>query len=168
MLEQAAAESKGHFIIIIFYKPQYFMDHGAAKQLGSLPSAYIHKIQWEDVRKKENRYRELQKYMCQINRQIPKVIWPPPEEQAPWDTWPRDPSLLTTYHKAIMEAQEQYKDNIPDPSEWSQDYPWYDSSANKSAVSAEKTRDDHMEIEKEDCDSDTSTDSAQLPHSNRD
>ncbi|KAK9003266.1 hypothetical protein V6N11_060830 [Hibiscus sabdariffa] len=70
-----------------------------------------------------------------------------------------------------MEAQEQYKDNIPDPSEWSQDYPWYDSSAskiNKSAMSAEKTRDDHMEIEKEDCDSDTSTDSAQLPHSNRD
>ncbi|KAK8494604.1 hypothetical protein V6N11_064766 [Hibiscus sabdariffa] len=88
MLEQAAAESEGHFIIIIFYKPQYFMHHGAAKQLGSLPSAYIHKIQWEDVIKKENRYRELQKYMCQINRQIPKEIWPPPEEQAPWDTWP--------------------------------------------------------------------------------
>ncbi|KAK8556664.1 hypothetical protein V6N12_003061 [Hibiscus sabdariffa] len=146
------------------------MHHGAAKQLGSFPSTYIHKIQWEDVRKRENRYRELQKHMCQINRQIPKEIWPPPEEQAPWDTWPENPSLLTPYHKAIMEAQQQYRDNIPDPSEWSQDYPWYDSSAskiNESAVSTEKTRGDHMEIEQENCDSDTSTDSAQPPYSNR-
>ncbi|KAL4385720.1 hypothetical protein GQ457_15G022180 [Hibiscus cannabinus] len=70
-----------------------------------------------------------------------------------------------------MEAQQQYKDNILDPFKRSQDCPWYDSSAskiNESAVPTEKTKDDHMEIEQEDCDSDTSTDSAQLPYSNRD
>ncbi|KAK8562834.1 hypothetical protein V6N12_010900 [Hibiscus sabdariffa] len=153
-----------------FSKYSFDCKHIKAKQLGSFPSAYIHKIQWEDVRKRENKYRELQKHMCQINRQIPKEIWPPPEEQAPWDTWPENPSLLIPYHKAIMEAQQQYRDNIPDPSKWSQDYPWYDSSAskiNESAVSAEKTRDNHMEMEQENCDSDTSTDSAQLPYSNR-
>ncbi|KAK8972527.1 hypothetical protein V6N11_081642 [Hibiscus sabdariffa] len=120
--DQAAGTDQGHFIIIIFYKPQYFMHHGNTKQLGSFPSAHIHSIQWEDVRKREEKYRALQKHMCQINRQIPKEIWPPPKEQAPWDAWLEDPALLTPYHKAIMEAQKQYKDNFPDPSEWSQDY----------------------------------------------
>ncbi|KAK9010521.1 hypothetical protein V6N11_043405 [Hibiscus sabdariffa] len=100
--------------------------------------------------------------MCQINRQIPKEIWPPPREQAPWDAWPENPALLTPYHKAIMEAQKQYKDNIPDPSEWSQDYPWYESSASKMP----KEDNDHMETE--DGEDSTSTDSAQLPFSNRD
>ncbi|KAK9011417.1 hypothetical protein V6N11_044268 [Hibiscus sabdariffa] len=168
MLERAVEKNEGYFVMIILYKPQYFIHHGASKQLGSFPSAYIHKIYWEDVRKIEVRYRELQKYMCQINRQIPKEIWPPPDEQAPWDTWPEEPSLLTPYHKAIMEAQQQYKDNIPDPSDWSQDYPWYDSSAskiNESAMSAEKTS---TPIVEDDDDSDTSMDSAQLPYSNRD
>ncbi|KAK9005501.1 hypothetical protein V6N11_042932 [Hibiscus sabdariffa] len=100
--------------------------------------------------------------MCQINRQIPREIWPPPTEQAPWDTWPEDPALLTPYHQAIMEAQQQYKDNIPDPYEWSQDYPWYESSTSKMP---KENNSDHMEIENgEDS---TSTDSAQLPFSNR-
>ncbi|KAK8526458.1 hypothetical protein V6N11_075651 [Hibiscus sabdariffa] len=98
--------------------------------------------------------------MCQINRQILKEIWPPPKERAPWDAWPEDPALLTPYHRAIMEAQKQYKDNIPDPSEWSQDYPWYESSASKI------NNNDHMETE--DGEDSTSTDSAQLPFSNRD
>ncbi|KAK9000994.1 hypothetical protein V6N11_082788 [Hibiscus sabdariffa] len=138
------------------------MQHGKAKQLGSFPSAHIHSIQWEDVRKKEDRYRNLQKHMCQISRQIPREIWPPPTEQAPWDTWPEDSALLTPYHQAIMEAQKQYKDNIHDPSEWSQDYPWYESSVSKMP---KEDSDDHMEIENgEDS---TSTDSAQLPFSNR-
>ncbi|KAK8532363.1 hypothetical protein V6N12_053806 [Hibiscus sabdariffa] len=157
------AEKQGHFVIIIFYKPQYFIQHGNAKQLGSFPSANAHSIQWEDVRKREDRYKNLQKHMCQINRQIPREIWPPPKEQAPWDTWPENPVLLTPYHKAIMEAQKQYKDNIPDPSEWSQDYPWYESSASKMP---KEDNNDHMETE--DGDDSTSTDSAQLPFSNRD
>ncbi|KAL4388539.1 hypothetical protein GQ457_09G023790 [Hibiscus cannabinus] len=144
IIKQAATQSQGYFIIIIFYKPQYFMQHGNAKQLGYFPSAHIHSIQWEGVRKKEDRYKNLQKHMCQINRQIPREIWPPPIEQAPWDTWPEDPALLTPYHKAIMEAQKQYKDNIPDPSEWSQDYPWYESSASKMP---KENNNDHMETE---------------------
>ncbi|KAK8492339.1 hypothetical protein V6N11_066150 [Hibiscus sabdariffa] len=131
IIEQAATQNEGYFVIIILYKPQYFLQHGNAKQLGSFRSAHIHSIQWEDVRKREDKYRILQKHMCQINRQIPREIWPPPKERAPWDTWPEDPSLLTSYHKEIMEAQQQYKDGIPDPSEWSQDYPWYESSASK-------------------------------------
>ncbi|KAK8568400.1 hypothetical protein V6N12_006953 [Hibiscus sabdariffa] len=162
IIKQAATQNQGHFIIIILYKPQYFMQHGKAKQLGSFPSAHIHSIQWEDVRKKEDRYRNLQKHMCQINKQIPREIWPPPTEQAPWDTWPEDPALLTPYHQAIMEAQEQYKDNIPDPSEWSQDYPWYERSTSKMP---KENSSDHMEIENGE--DNTSTDSAQLPFSNR-
>ncbi|KAK8512149.1 hypothetical protein V6N12_031877 [Hibiscus sabdariffa] len=116
------------------------MQHGNARQLGSSPSAHIHSIQWED---------------------IPREIWPPPKEQEPWDAWPENPALLTPYHKAIMEAQKQYKDNIPDPSEWSQDYPWYESSASKMP---KEDNNDHMEAE--DGDDSTSTDSAQLPFSN--
>ncbi|KAL4281917.1 hypothetical protein GQ457_03G000800 [Hibiscus cannabinus] len=163
MVDQAILKEQGHFIIIIFYKPQYFIHHGNAKQLGSFPSAHIHSIQWEDVRKREGRYRALQRHMCQINRQIPKEIWPPPKEHAPWDAWPEDPALLTSYHRAIMEAQKQYKDKIPDPTEWSQDYPWFESSASKRP---KEDSNDHMDTE-EGNDS-TSTDSAQLPFSNRD
>ncbi|KAL4303399.1 hypothetical protein GQ457_10G020850 [Hibiscus cannabinus] len=135
-------------------------EHGNAKQLGTFPSAHVHSVQWEDIRKREDRYRALQKHLCQINMQIPKEIWPPPDKEAPWDVWPSNPELLTPYHRSIMEAQQQYKDNIPDPSEWSQDYPWYDSNASK--VTKE---DDYMETEEGD--DSTSTDSAQLPFSNR-
>ncbi|KAL4318901.1 hypothetical protein GQ457_18G021790 [Hibiscus cannabinus] len=154
LIKQAVEQDQGHFIIIILYKPQYFIQHGNAKQLGTFPSAHVHSVQWEDIRKREDRYRALQKHLCQINRQIPKEIWPPPEKEAPWDVWPSNPELLTPYHRSIMEAQQQYKDNIPDPSEWSQDYPWYDSNASKMTK-----EDDYMETE-EGNDS-TSTDSAQ-------
>ena len=60
--------------------------------------------------------------MCQLNRTIPSEIWPPPEEEAPWDTWPE---VRTPYHDEILTAIKHYKDNIPDPSEWSQDYPFH-------------------------------------------
>ncbi|KAL4388578.1 hypothetical protein GQ457_09G008110 [Hibiscus cannabinus] len=142
LIKQAVEQDQGHFIIIILYKPQYFIQHGNAKQLGTFPSAHVHSVQWEDIRKREDRYRALQKHLCQINRQIPKEIWPPPEKEAPWDVWPSNPKLLTPYHRSIMEAQQQYKDNIPDPSEWSQDYPWYDSNASKMTK-----EDDYMETE---------------------
>ncbi|KAK9008523.1 hypothetical protein V6N11_075415 [Hibiscus sabdariffa] len=138
------------------------MQHGNARKLRSFPSAHIHSIQWEDVRKDEDRYINLQKHMCQINRQISMEIWPPPKEQAPWDAWPENLALLTPYHKAIMETQKQYKDNIPDPSEWSQDYPWYESSASKIL---KEDINDYMETE--DGNDSTSTGSAQLPFSNR-
>ncbi|KAK9020366.1 hypothetical protein V6N11_010390 [Hibiscus sabdariffa] len=129
IIEQAATQNEGYFIIIIFYKPRYFLQHGNAKQLGSFPSTHIHSIQWED------------------------------------DTWPEDLSLLTPYHKAITEAQKQYKDGIPDPSEWSQDYTLYESSASKIKEPKEDSN-DHMETVFED--ESTSINSAQLPHSNRD
>ncbi|KAL4378433.1 hypothetical protein GQ457_02G038020 [Hibiscus cannabinus] len=162
MIKQATTQNPGHFVIIILYKPHYFMQHGNARQLGTFPSAHIHSIHWKDVRENEDRYRALQKHMCQINRQILREIWPPPSEQAPWDAWPENPALLTPYHRALLEAQKQYKENIPNPSEWSQDYPWFDSSASKMPKEDDE---DHMEIE--DGSDSTSTDSAQLPFSNR-
>ncbi|KAK9032661.1 hypothetical protein V6N11_056919 [Hibiscus sabdariffa] len=44
MIERATAQNEGYFVIIIFYKPQYFLQHGNAKHLGSFPSAHIHSI----------------------------------------------------------------------------------------------------------------------------
>ncbi|MFQ6624913.1 hypothetical protein Gotur_004208, partial [Gossypium turneri] len=37
------------WILIIFYKPQYFMQNGPATQLGAFPSAWIHKTHFLEV-----------------------------------------------------------------------------------------------------------------------
>ncbi|MBA0878968.1 hypothetical protein Goshw_019166 [Gossypium schwendimanii] len=70
------------WIVIIFYKPQYFMQNGPATQLAALPSSWIHKTYFD-----EN----------------------PP----------------TPYQQQLKQALEEYWTNIPDPKEWSQDYPMH-------------------------------------------
>ncbi|KAG8487448.1 hypothetical protein CXB51_018630 [Gossypium anomalum] len=70
------------FMVIIFYKPQYFVHCGRAKQLGSFPSSWIHKLYHQEVHKDPTQYRELQKFLCQLNRTIPMEIWPPPDAEA--------------------------------------------------------------------------------------
>ncbi|MBA0701174.1 hypothetical protein Goari_027017 [Gossypium aridum] len=42
------------WIVIIFYKPQYFMQHGSATQLAALPSSWIHKTYFEEEHHKHH------------------------------------------------------------------------------------------------------------------
>ncbi|KAK8518958.1 hypothetical protein V6N12_012193 [Hibiscus sabdariffa] len=102
-----------------------------------------HRILPEDVRRLRPQYREIQRYLCQINSQIPREIWPPPDTDAPWDAWPSDPTLLTPYHRSIMEVLQAYKDKILNPSEWSQSYPWEISSASKIAESSTTAKEEY-------------------------
>nr|KJB80230.1 hypothetical protein B456_013G087600 [Gossypium raimondii] len=73
------------WILIIFYKPQYFMQKGPATQLGASPSAWIHKTYFLEVSLNRYDYNDPQKYLCQINRIIPSEIWPSGKNLAPWD-----------------------------------------------------------------------------------
>ncbi|MBA0702283.1 hypothetical protein Goari_027399 [Gossypium aridum] len=66
--------------------------------------------------------KDLQKYLCQINRFIPSEIWPSGNSQAPWDVQKNPP---TPYQQKLKQALEEYRTNIPDPKEWSQDYPMH-------------------------------------------
>lgn len=50
----------GHEAVIIFYKPQYFVQCGRATQLGSFLTAWIHRIYSDEVRHSDNEYRNLQ------------------------------------------------------------------------------------------------------------
>ncbi|MBA0776413.1 hypothetical protein Gotri_011412, partial [Gossypium trilobum] len=117
--------TRARWIVIIFYKPQYFMQNGPAKQLGSFPSAWIHKSYFSEVSSNILDYRALQKYLCQLNKIIPSEIWPTEGYLAPWDKI--DP--LKPYQEQLRKALMDYQTDIPDPKEWSQDYPWYCSSA---------------------------------------
>ncbi|MBA0815933.1 hypothetical protein Gohar_000651 [Gossypium harknessii] len=62
------------WILIIFYKPQHFMQNGPATQLGAFPNAWIHKTYFSEVSLNHYDYKDLQKYLCQINRIIPSEI----------------------------------------------------------------------------------------------
>ncbi|MBA0844717.1 hypothetical protein Goarm_022723 [Gossypium armourianum] len=104
------------WIVIIFYKPQYFMQNGPATQLASLPSSWIHKTYLKEVYENPDDLNQLQKYLCQLNKIIPSEIWPSGNSQAPWNV-----STNPTIEKAL----EEYWSNIPDPKEWSQDYPMH-------------------------------------------
>ncbi|KAG8472716.1 hypothetical protein CXB51_034748 [Gossypium anomalum] len=160
-------ETCGMFMVIIFYKPQYFVHCGRAKQLGSFPSSWIHKLYHQEVHKDPIQYRELQKFLCQLNRTIPMEIWPPPDAEAPWDTWPR---VYQPYHEGILKALKEYRESIPDPTEWSQDYPWQCSQVNLSRLNFnDDVEDKHMleNVTEKEEDSDDSMDSSQYPHSNR-
>nr|KJB64036.1 hypothetical protein B456_010G030100 [Gossypium raimondii] len=110
------------WIVIIFYKPQYFMQNGPATQLASLPSSWIHKTYFEEVYENLFDLKKLQKYLCQINKIIPSEIWPSGESSAPWDVQRNPP---TPYQNQLKEALNEYWSNIPDPKEWSQDYPMH-------------------------------------------
>ncbi|KAK8508951.1 hypothetical protein V6N11_035558 [Hibiscus sabdariffa] len=136
MISKESENRYKSYIIIILYKPQCFVQCGNSKQVGTFPFAWLHRILPEDVRRLRPQYREIQRYLCQINSQIPREIWPPPDTDAPWDAWPSDPALLTPYHRSIMEALQAYKDKILNPYEWSQSYPWEINSASKIAESS--------------------------------
>ncbi|MBA0659329.1 hypothetical protein Goklo_011476 [Gossypium klotzschianum] len=114
------------WIVIIFYKPQYFMQHGPATQLATLPSSWIHKTYLKEVYENPFDLKNLQKYLCQINKIISSEIWPSGTSQAPWDVQKNPP---TPYQKQLKEALNEYRTNIPDPKEWSQKYPMYCSQA---------------------------------------
>ncbi|KAG8477864.1 hypothetical protein CXB51_027506 [Gossypium anomalum] len=79
---------------------------------------------------------------------------------APWGTCPR---TYTPYHKGILKALREYYEGIPDPTEWSQDYPWQYSQISLAKIDLhdEKGQDKEMT-----CYSEDSMDSAQLRHSN--
>ncbi|KAG8492315.1 hypothetical protein CXB51_009806 [Gossypium anomalum] len=87
IIEQHCNQPKGtygSYIIIIFYKPQYFVKCGKATQLNSFPTSWVHKTLEDEVFKDKAQYRELQKFLCQLNRTVPIEIWPPPDIDAPW------------------------------------------------------------------------------------
>ncbi|KAK5787239.1 hypothetical protein PVK06_041892 [Gossypium arboreum] len=71
---------------------------------------------YDDIRNSDIHYREIQKFLCQLNKVIPFEIWPPPDVTAPWDTWP---AQYQPYHNEILKTIREYYENIPDPSEWS-------------------------------------------------
>ncbi|MBA0702718.1 hypothetical protein Goari_022731 [Gossypium aridum] len=98
------------------------MQHGPATQLASLPSSWIHKTYFNEVYENPFDLKDLQKYLCQVNRFIPSEIWPSGNSQAPWDVQKNPP---TPYQKQLKQALEEYWTHIPDPKEWSQEYPMH-------------------------------------------
>ncbi|MBA0683421.1 hypothetical protein Goari_025082 [Gossypium aridum] len=128
-MKEQLKDTRAEYIVIIFYKPQYFMQNGPATQLGSFPSVWIHRTYFSEVNSNPYNYKDLQKYLCQINRIIPSDIWPPGDALAPWDLRIEPP---TPYQEQLNKALEDYQSNIPDPKEWSQDYPWFCSNAREN------------------------------------
>ncbi|KAK9044313.1 hypothetical protein V6N11_072624 [Hibiscus sabdariffa] len=51
MISKESENKSGSHIIIILYKPQCFVQCGNSKQMGTFPSAWIHRILPEDVRR---------------------------------------------------------------------------------------------------------------------
>ncbi|MBA0717448.1 hypothetical protein Golax_005271, partial [Gossypium laxum] len=95
-------------------------------KLRAFPSAWIHKTHFLEVSLNTYDYKDLQKYLCQINKIIPSEIWPLGKTLAPWDV-ERDPP--TPYQEQLKEALKEYHSNRPDPKEWSQKYPIYCTQA---------------------------------------
>ncbi|MBA0857290.1 hypothetical protein Goshw_010127 [Gossypium schwendimanii] len=111
IMKEQLKDTSAEYIVIIFYKPQYFIQNGPATQLGSFPSAWIHRTYFsEDLR-----------------------IEPP-----------------TPYQEQLKKALEDYQSNIPDPKEWSQDYPWFCSNAreNTPAWTDSQERTSPMDVER--------------------
>ncbi|MFQ6644787.1 hypothetical protein Gotur_020588 [Gossypium turneri] len=116
LMTESHKNGRHQWVVIIFYNPQYFMQNGPATQLASLPSAWVHKTYLKEVYESPTNLKQLQKYLCQLNKTIPSEIWPAEDLQAPWDA-------LT--NPTIEKALEEYWSNIPDPKEWSQEYPMH-------------------------------------------
>ncbi|MBA0862878.1 hypothetical protein Goshw_013887, partial [Gossypium schwendimanii] len=77
---------------------------------------------------------------------IPTNIWPPRDTLAPWDIRIEPP---TPYQEHLKKVLEDYQSNIPNPKEWSQDYPWFSSSAieNTPAWTNSQENTSPMEVE---------------------
>ncbi|MBA0872879.1 hypothetical protein Goshw_022589 [Gossypium schwendimanii] len=51
IMREQLKDIRAQYIVIIFYKLQYFMENGLATQLGSFSSAWIHKTYFsEDIK----------------------------------------------------------------------------------------------------------------------
>ncbi|KAH1113507.1 hypothetical protein J1N35_006885 [Gossypium stocksii] len=111
---------------------------------GSFPTAWIHKVYLDDIRNSDINYREIQKFLCQLNK----------------------PVQYKPYHKEILKAIQEYYESIPDPSKWSQDYPWYCSQINLNKIRMQENKMEEEKSEEGDNYSESSMDNAQLPHSN--
>ncbi|KAH1122500.1 hypothetical protein J1N35_005660, partial [Gossypium stocksii] len=112
-----------------------------------------------------NEYRSLQKYLFQLNQTIPIEIWHPPNIDALWDTMPDG-----LYYQQILQALQEYKVDIPDPTKWSQEYPMYCSQVEMERIRLHNSLIQEDKYEDEDtCKdnySESSMDSAQLSHFN--
>ncbi|MBA0660434.1 hypothetical protein Goklo_012451 [Gossypium klotzschianum] len=129
-------------VVIIFYKLQYFMQNGASTQLGSFPTAWIHKTYSAEIDSDPHDYKALKKYLCQLNRIIRTEIWPPVDVLAHWDF---NPESLTS-DQLKLKAFKEYQENIPDPKEWSQDYSWFCSQAWTKTLAWEKDKITPMDL----------------------
>ncbi|KAH1096814.1 hypothetical protein J1N35_013735 [Gossypium stocksii] len=129
MVEQSYQDKSKCHIVIIFYKPQYFMQYGRSIQLGSFPTVWIHKVYLDDIRNSDINYREIQKFLCQLNKIIPFEIWPPPDVTTPWDTWPIQ---YQPYHKDILKAIQELQ-------------PWYCSQINLNKIRIQDEQKDKLE-----------------------
>ncbi|KAK5794060.1 hypothetical protein PVK06_035253 [Gossypium arboreum] len=74
------------------------------------------------------------------------------------------------YYQQLLQALQEYKDDIPDPTEWSQEYPMCCSQVEIERIRLHNSSDQgdkYEDICKEnDCNSESSINSAQFPHSN--
>ncbi|MBA0747021.1 hypothetical protein Gogos_009489, partial [Gossypium gossypioides] len=86
--------------------------------------------------------RNIQKFLCQLNKVIPFEIWPPPDVTAPWNTWPVQHK---PYHEEILKAVQEYHESISDPTEWSQDYPWCCSQINLDKIMIQDSQSQHKD-----------------------
>ncbi|MBA0850267.1 hypothetical protein Goshw_027636 [Gossypium schwendimanii] len=93
--------------------------------------SWIHRVFPDDIRNSDSHYRNIQKFLCQLNKVIPFEIWPPPDVTAPWDTWPVQHK---PYHEEILKAIQEYHESILDSTKWSQDYPWCCSQINLDKI----------------------------------
>ncbi|KAK9037931.1 hypothetical protein V6N11_022829 [Hibiscus sabdariffa] len=66
MIDKESESRPGNHIIIILYKPQCFVQCGKSKQMGTFPSAWIHRILPDDIRKLRPQYREIQSSASKI------------------------------------------------------------------------------------------------------
>ncbi|MBA0640088.1 hypothetical protein Goklo_023061 [Gossypium klotzschianum] len=78
-------------------------------------------------------------YLCQINKIIPSEIWPSGKTLAPWDVNIDPP---TPYQEQLKKALKEYQSDIPDPKEWSQDYPMYCSQATQNKLAWKDVHED--------------------------
>ncbi|MBA0618302.1 hypothetical protein Godav_027669 [Gossypium davidsonii] len=95
------------WILIVFYKPQYFMQNGPATQLGAFPSAWIHKTYFsEDVeRDPPTPYQEqLKEALKEYHSNIPD-----PKE------WSQEYSM---YYSQATQDTPTWKDVVEDISKW--------------------------------------------------
>nr|KJB06691.1 hypothetical protein B456_001G159600 [Gossypium raimondii] len=111
------------------YPLKYFMQNGPVTQLGAFLCAWIHRTYFLEVSLNPYDYKDLKKCLCQINKIIPSEIWPSGKTLAPWDVNIDPP---TPYQDRLKKALKEYQSDIPDPKEWSQDYPIYCSQATQN------------------------------------